>query len=1060
MSATRVFLVEDEALISMEIAARLRSLGYEVCGTAARGEQAVSRILATRPDIAVVDVRLAGSVDGIEVARQVRRELDIPIVFTTAFSDDEVIARALQVAPFGYLTKPLQEQELHATLQAALRQGQRMDELRSSLETATAGERFVQSVLDALSKRVAVVNAAGAIVLANAAWTRYASAAHLPWHSASVGDNYLEACDRGGPDAVIIGRGIRTAMAGSVPEHSHQYTSTVGGNRSFLCRVTPLHFSGAAMVVVAHMDITAVEAATATAALNEQMFSSLALAAPVGIFRVDASGTWRFVNTRLCALAGVSKERILLEGWQAFVHPDDLAQAVSLPRDVAISTPAGGELRLRRPDGTTVWTLAQSATIRGPSGGVEGLIGTLTDISRRKRAESAMRFLIDRTGTLDGPEFLDAAVAALAEVTEADFAFATRWDADQPETVNVTTLYEQGQAHPVFQRPVAGTACADIARGSPITISAGVQAAYPTDQFLRDRGIESYVAVPLADRDGGVLGSIGIMSRRPQPEAGQITDIVRLFGVAASGAITRARRRQEYRDLWEFSPDGRAIVDPSGTISFANSRLGEILRCEPQELVGQNINVLTTGCGEDNELLLRVGLSHLPDASDPSQVRTVSLTCVRWDGSQFPAELLFAPMEVRGRPATAIAMTDISTRRTLEAQLARAGKMDAIGRLSGGMAHDFNNYLGVIIGNLELLKLRVGADTDARELLDATLAGATRASELVRSLLAFARRQPLQAKLIDVNAHVTAVVGLLRRIVGELVSLDVRTAPDIWPVKIDATLLETSLVNLATNARDAIRANGRITISTFNAARGDASAAAVGKDRLVVGDEDYVVIEVADDGVGMTPEQVEQAFEPFFSTKPAGMGTGLGLAMVYGFIRQSGGHVTISSELQSGSTIRIYLPRAHGTAIADAGIPEGREFAVEHRRTRRTILLVEDSAILRQAISGQLASLGHDVIQAADGDSAALILEDKATHLDLLFSDVVMPGTLDGIALARAAERIRPGIPILLMSGFPGQPGKRQAPPTLPWRLLHKPFRQAELAAAILDVLAEPARRA
>jgi len=410
-------------------------------------------------------------------------------------------------------------------------------------------------------------------------------------------------------------------------------------------------------------------------------------------------------------------------------------------------------------------------------------------------------------------------------------------------------------------------------------------------------------------------------------------------------------------------------------------------------------------------------------------------------------------LRVEGRPVcdadgvirrVAGTMQDVTERRLIERQLAQAQKMEAIGNLTGGMAHDFNNVLGVIIGNLDLLKRRLGDGTPAAELCGEALDGASRCADLIRRLLAFARRQSLHPTRTDVNALVSEVARLLGRVLGEDVALSLHLDAGLRPVMADPAQLEAALVNFATNARDAMPKGGRLDITTSSATL-DAGYAALHPE---VTPGAYACIEITDTGSGISPEIVGRIFEPFFTTKEPGKGTGLGLSMTFGFVKQSGGHLSVYSEPGLGTTFRLYLPTDAGGAALLAGPPDAGAVP----RGNETVLVVEDNARLRQATVRQLSDLGYRVLEAGHADAALALLAGGAAP-DLLFSDVVMPGSLDGLSLARRAAALLPALKVLLTSGFPGVRGREQDMAVCPFSLLSKPYRYDELARRVREVL-------
>jgi len=389
---------------------------------------------------------------------------------------------------------------------------------------------------------------------------------------------------------------------------------------------------------------------------------------------------------------------------------------------------------------------------------------------------------------------------------------------------------------------------------------------------------------------------------------------------------------------------------------------------------------------------------------------------------------------------------DITERRQMEHRLAHAQKMESLGYLTGGMAHDFNNMLGVVMVNLQMLQRMVAADAAADELCAEALEGANRCADLVRSLLAYARKQPLRPQRVDINALVREMVRLLRRTLGEAITIDLALDAALWPATVDTVQLESALVNLATNARDAMPGGGRLTMATRNTTLDTLGASL--QPELEAGD--YVVIEVTDTGSGIPPDVINRIFDPFFTTKAAGTGTGLGLSMVFGFAKQSRGHLTVYSEVGVGTTFRLYLPRSAVSRRVAGPAPD--DDAALLAGGGETVLVVEDNRQLRRAVSRQLGLLGYQVVEAENADGALAILS-RPDRVDVLFSDIVMPGPMDGQALASRASLLRPGLAVLLTSGFSGLSQGDTVPDSFAWRLLSKPYTREKLGQTLREVL-------
>lgn len=378
------------------------------------------------------------------------------------------------------------------------------------------------------------------------------------------------------------------------------------------------------------------------------------------------------------------------------------------------------------------------------------------------------------------------------------------------------------------------------------------------------------------------------------------------------------------------------------------------------------------------------------------------------------------------------------------AQLQQAQKMETVGNLTGGIAHDFNNLLGILIGNLDLLKEMLESDEDASELVDAALEAGLRGKDLNRRLLAFARRQSLKPETIDVNETLASMTKLLQRSLGERIEIFIRSTADIWPVTVDPTQLETAILNLGVNARDAMPSGGKLTVETANVQLDESF---VESDEEVVPGS-YVMLAVSDEGTGMAPEVVKRVFDPFFTTKEVGQGTGLGLSMVHGFIKQSGGHVSVYSEKNIGTTVKLFLPRDKNTVAEIEDEAGAQEQPLGHGQR---VLLVEDNDGMRKVAKKQLSDLGYTVLEA-DRATAAIEVLEKGEKVDLVFSDVVMPGEMDGIGLANKISQDYPGLPVLLTSGFTARAAEEfeeTAVSDTNAELLSKPYRKEELALAI-----------
>ena len=394
-------------------------------------------------------------------------------------------------------------------------------------------------------------------------------------------------------------------------------------------------------------------------------------------------------------------------------------------------------------------------------------------------------------------------------------------------------------------------------------------------------------------------------------------------------------------------------------------------------------------------------------------------------------------------------IAEIDERRRAEAKLAQAQKMEAIGKLTGGVAHDFNNLLQVVSGNLQLLARDVAGQERAERRVANAMAGVSRGAKLASQLLAFGRRQALEPKVVNVTRFVRDMDDMLRRAIGEAVEIETVFAGGLWNTFIDPGQIENALLNLAINARDAMDGRGKLTIELANVHLDDAYA----RDHDDVAPGQYVMLAVSDTGCGMPPEVVAKVFEPFFTTKAEGKGSGLGLSMVYGFVKQSGGHVKIYSEVGHGTTIRLYLPRAQQTEDVPVVVETGPVTGGSE-----TVLVVEDDAEVRATVVELLADLGYRVLKAVDATSALNVIE-SGIPIDLLFTDVVMPGPLKSPELARKARERLPGLAVLFTSGYTENAIVHGGRLDAGVELLSKPYTREALARKIRHVLANQRQR-
>jgi len=522
--------------------------------------------------------------------------------------------------------------------------------------------------------------------------------------------------------------------------------------------------------------------------------------------------------------------------------------------------------------------------------------------------------------------------------------------------------------------------------------------------------------------------------------------------------IDELKRREEefresedrYRAIVENAIDAIIVIDTLGCIQAFNKAAELMLGYSAAEAAGRNVSMLmpaNEAAGRDGYIAryLRSAEAKVTGVGREVEIR-------RKDGALFPADLLIADWRAGGIRYFTVILRDLTrrkeedkTREKLEEQLRQSQKMEAIGQLTGGIAHDFNNLLLAISLNIESLAEDFADRPAAKPLIEGAMFATDQARTLIGQLLAFGRRQRLDATAFDVNEAVIEMIGLLRRTVEASVAIETVLPAGVWPVLADRQQLETALLNLALNARDAMSGSGRLVIETSNTEL-DAEFAAQNPG---VSPGRYVIVAVSDTGTGMSAEVMAHAFEPFYTTKQIGEGSGLGLSQVYGYIKQSGGHAKIYSELGHGTTVKLFLP-------CSTQAPEQIERVTQsgaQMGSGETILMVEDTAVVRDAVKRMLTSLGYRVIDVTTGQEAIALLRSDAA-IDLLFTDMILPGGMGGNDLVIEARRLRPEIRVLLTSGYTqtkALPLAVDGSGTVP--LISKPYTRSELAESLRQVL-------
>ncbi len=588
-----------------------------------------------------------------------------------------------------------------------------------------------------------------------------------------------------------------------------------------------------------------------------------------------------------------------------------------------------------------------------------------------------------------------------------------------------------------------------LSKGRPVLLANIVPG-----QGIRSSGWRGYrdpslLAFPLLGEEREEIGVLSLHAKRDPPFTERDRDVGMILVSFICETIRTVQALEElansearFRSLVENSPLCIHEMDVTGKLTAMNRAGIEMMRLADPDRI-EAVSYLDVVASQDRDRV-----AGLLQKARHGTVRDFEFVANGGDGSRIYTSC-FAPLCGPGGEVQKIMgiTQDITERKQAEEQLRQAQKMEAVGQLTGGVAHDFNNLLSVVLGNVGLLEEGLARDPGQELPLEAIRRAVLRGAALTQRLLAYSRQQPLQPKVIDLSTLVDGMMDMLRRTLGETIKIETVAAADLQKTFADPGQVENALLNLAINARDAMPDGGTLRIEVANAEL-DALPSGEWADAVP---GNYVVLSVSDTGIGMSPDVAEHCFEPFFTTKDVGKGSGLGLSMIYGFVRQSGGHIAVDSQEGLGTTLRIYLPQASpGDARAEP------DPAVEEPRARgEVVLVVEDDPDVRELSVNLLGHLGYQVLEAEDGRSALAALR-EAPRVDLLLTDAVLPGGMSGPQFLEEATRLRGNLKALLMSGYPLKVVEQQGEIHSGIELLQKPFHRLDLAQKIRSVLDSP----
>jgi PAS domain S-box-containing protein len=789
-----------------------------------------------------------------------------------------------------------------------------------------------------------------------------------------------------------------------------------------------IEFGGrSARLILAH-DVSARVQAMQAVHASQQRWESMFAASAIGIASADLDGCFVSVNPAFCTLLGRPAAELLGCPLLGFTHPLDVANC-----EAGLRRLADGEIesltvekRYLRPDGQAVWARAVVTLTPAAEAATQAerrLVAVVQDIDAQHAAEDALRrngALIEVAGRL----------ARLGGWAVDLPHMGVRWSDELRLILDVPSGQTPSAAEAIAwyvgesRQRIEQALQACLEQGTPFDLD--MEMVTPKGRALSVRAIGQ----PMLDASGRIIGACGGLLDQTVHKATE---------AALRGSEERFRNvaRATADAIWDWN-----LADDSRWWSDGL-----------HSLFGHAAADLAPGIQSWLDLIHPDDLQRVEDSIRTSIAGTAKSWTAEYRlrrSSGEHARVVDRGFIIRDATARAVRMvggiTDLTQRYALEAQLQQAQRLEAVGQLTGGVAHDFNNLLTVILGNAELLAEQLQGQPDLQSMVLMSRSAAERGAELTQRLLAFSRKQALQPQAVDAHQLLAGMDALLRRTLPENIELELVRGAGLWAALADPAQLESALLNLVLNARDAMPDGGRLTLETANAWIDQAYA----DQHAEVLPGQYVLLSVSDTGTGMSQQQLARAFEPFYTTKPTGKGSGLGLSMVYGYARQSRGHVKIYSELGHGSTVRLYLPRADAAAAAlDARAASAVSHVASHvdhaLRGSATVLVVEDDDLVRRHAADLLTSLGYIVLVAEHGAAAMAVLRSRS-DIALLFTDVVMPGGMNGNQLAQAARALHPGLKVLYTSGYTENAIVHHGRLDRGVHLLPKPYRSVELA--------------
>jgi PAS domain S-box-containing protein len=973
MSDVRILVVEDESVVAKDIQWSLKSLGYIICGWASSGTEAVEKVKELQPDLVLMDIVLKGDMDGVQASDYIRTRFGVPVVYLTAYADENTLERAKLTEPFGYILKPFEERELHTTIEVALYRHKMERKVRES-------EQWLSTTLRSIGDGVITVNTSGHVTFMNVVAELLTGVRESSAIGQELGEIFRVTDDKGraltaSPVASCLQEGI------SVGPASHYLVSGAGGRIPIEDSAAPIkndlgQISGAVVVL---RDVTMRKQSEELLKKERETFYSILQKAPYGVILFERSGRYLYINPEFTRITGYTLQDIPNgREWfrKAFPDKSDRGRVIRVWLEDARRNDVDRVFRVRIKNGEPRELEFRSTVLDDVR-----LIVTATDVTERRHAEEALRASEEKYREL----VQNANSIILRRDSAGTITFFNEFAQKFFGYTEGEILGKNIVGSIVPDRDLSGRSMADLVKDMGVHPDRHATSEIENMRRNGERAWVSWTNKPVFSPDGT------------------------LREILCVGTDVTERRRHEdalrlQAQIIDQIHDSVISTDLAGLVTIWNKGAERLYGYKAEEVIGRHLSLVYP---EDQwEMIQREVLASLRKKGNYE----IEARNVKKSGELFWVHLSLSLLrDSKGTVTGFIGYhIDITDHKRLEEQLRHSQKMEAIGQLAGGIAHDFNNILTAIIGYGNLLQMRLSENDQMRSYVDQILASAERAASLTQSLLAFGRKQIIDPKPVNVNEIIRGVEKLLSRLIREDIELRIEFTDKDLTVMADSAQMGQVLMNLATNARDAVPDEGSLTIQTGLIELDNTWVKTHGYGKPGM----YALIAVTDTGGGMTEKTRQRVFEPFFTTKEIGKGTGLGLSIVYGIVKQHNGFITVYSEVGRGTIFKIYLP-VITPPEAETGVAELAPFV----GGTETILVAEDDAEVRKLTKNLLEEFGYSVIEAEDGEDAVVKFLKHKKHIELVILDVVMPRK-NGKEVYESIRRMKPDMKALFTSGY------------------------------------------